>query len=178
MIALNEMGERISIIGCSNSGKSTLANSLSRKLNTPAYHLDQIAHIENTKWVRNSDEVLIEQHHKIIMKDAWIIDGNYSVCMKERLDIVTGVIWLDPNVFSSVYRYIYRCFKNDKNRPGKLVGVKNDFNFSLVKWILFNYPKNRKKYQKMLEAMTSIPVLHIHSMKQLKKYYAVWDLKN
>jgi len=150
MVSLDKIGKRICILGCSNSGKSTLADALSEKLNIPAYHLDQISHIENTKWERNSDEALIEKHSGIIKQDAWIIDGNYSVCMKKRLELATFVIWLDPNVFSSVLRYLFRSFKNNPNRAGRLTGAKNEFGFWLIKWIIFNYPKNRKKYQKIL----------------------------
>src|SRR3990167_1737646 len=132
MITLDKMGKRICIIGCSNSGKSTLAEALSKKLNIPAYHLDQYAHVENSKWKRQPDETLIEKHNQIIEQDSWIIDGNYSVCMKDRLDLATSVIWLDPNVFSSVLRYLFRFLKNDPNRPGGLAGAKNEFRFWLI----------------------------------------------
>lgn len=176
MITPDKMGKRICIIGCSNSGKSTLANALSRKLSIPAYHLDQIAHIENSKWQRNSNELLIGKHNDIIKQNSWIIDGNYSVCMQERLDLATYVIWLDPNVFSSVIRYFFRSFKNDPDRPGRLSGAKNEFGFWLIKWIIFNYPKNRKKYQEVLASKPNLPILHITSMKLLKKYYMLWDI--
>ena len=177
MRKISELGNRICIIGCSNSGKSTLADALSRRLNIPAHHLDQSAHIENSKWQRNSDAHLVEKHNAIIKQDAWIIDGNYSVCMKERLDYATSVIWLDPNVLSSVLRYLSRCFKNNPDRPGGLTGAKNEFNFWLIKWIIFNYPKNRRKYQKILAGKPNLPVLHIGSMKQLKKYYDFWGIQ-
>ena len=176
MITLNEMGKRICIIGCSNSGKSTLADALSKKLNIPAHHLDQYAHIENSKWQRKSDEILIEKHNGVIHQDAWIIDGNYSVCINDRMDLATFVIWLDPNIFSSVFRYLFRSIKNDPNRPGRLVGAKNEFSLGLIKWIVFNYPKNRKKYQKLLERKPKLPVLRIGSMEILKNYYSFWGI--
>lgn len=178
MITIDKIGKRVCIIGCSNAGKSTLADALSRKLNIPVYHLDQLAHIENSKWERESDEMFIKKHNDIIKRDTWIIDGNYSVCMKERLDFATYVIWLDPNVCSSVFRYLSRSFKNDPNRLGRLYGAKNEFGFWLIKWILFNYPENRKKYKKMLLNKPNMPVLHIESMKLLKKYYDFWGVDN
>ena len=176
MISLSELGTRICIIGCSNSGKSTLTDTLSRKLNLPAYHLDQFAHIENSKWQRQSDEILIKKHTDIIKSDNWIIDGNYSVCMQARVDRATSVIWLDPNIYSSIFRYVWRSLKNDKNRPGRLKGAKNEFSFWLIKWIFFNYPRNRIKYQKLLESKQNLPVIRIESMAELKKYYRFWSL--
>ncbi|MBA2711400.1 MAG: adenylate kinase [Tatlockia sp.] len=176
MIVLSELGKRICIIGCSSSGKSTLANALSKTLNIPAFHLDQYAHIENTNWQRSSDAVLIGKHNQIIHQDAWIIDGNYSVCMNQRLQPATSVIWLDPNVLSSVFRFITRSIKNDPNRPGRLAGVQNDFGFWLINYMLFTYPKNRIKYQKLLNNYPALPVLRIESMKLLQKYYNFWGI--
>lgn len=176
MVTLNQLGKRICIIGCSNSGKSTLADALSKKLNIPAYHLDQFAHIENSSWQRQSDEILIENHSNIIKNDSWIIDGNYSVCMKPRIDFATSVIWLDPNIYRCVFRYLLRSIKNDKSRPGRLAGAKNEFSFWLIKWIIFNYPKNRKKYQKILECRQDLTILQIKSMSSLRNYYKLWEI--
>lgn len=177
MININELGNRICIIGCSNSGKSTLANALSNKLHIPAYHLDQYAHIENSKWTRQSDAILVQKHDDIIKNDSWIIDGNYSICMQQRINRATSVIWLDPNVYSSAFRYLLRSFKNDKNRPGRLKGAKNEFSFWLVKWIIFNYPKNQEKYKKLLADKQNLPIIQIQSMSALKAYYDFWQIK-
>lgn len=176
MITLDKLGNRICVIGCSNSGKSTLADALAKKLNIHAYHLDQFAHIENSSWQRQPDETLVKNHSNIIKNDSWIVDGNYSICMKPRIDRATSVIWLDPNVYSSVFRYLLRSIKNDRNRPGRLVGAKNEFSFWLIKWIIFNYPNNRKKYQKLLESRRDLPVLQIKSMASLKNYYKLWGI--
>jgi adenylate kinase family enzyme len=174
MIALEQLGNRICIIGCSNSGKSTLADSLSKKLNVPAYHLDQYAHLANSKWERKSDAILIENHNKIINQDFWIIDGNYSVCMVPRFDRATSVIWLDPSISSSVLRYLLRSIKNDRSRPGRLTGAQNEFSLGLIKWIVFNYPRNRSNYEKLLKSRPNLLALHIKSMKQLNRYLRLW----
>lgn len=92
------------------------------------------------------------------------------------LTLATYVIWLDPNVFSSVFRYLSRSIKNDRNRPGRLAGVQKEFSLWLIRWIVFNYPKNRKRYQKLLERKPNLPVLHIGSMKMLKNYYNFWGI--
>ena len=99
MITLDQMGKRICIIGCSNSGKSTLADALSKKLNIPAHHLDQYAHIENSNWQRTPDEILIETHNNIIKQDAWIIDGN-----THNVDLLYGkaVSYIDLARFNAV----------------------------------------------------------------------------
>jgi adenylate kinase family enzyme len=176
MITLDQLGRRICIIGCSNSGKSTLAASLSTKLNISAYHLDQYAHLPNSNWERQSDDILIAKHNEIINQDYWIIDGNYSVCMASRFDLATSIIWLDPSASSSVFRYILRSIMNNHNRPGRLAGARNEFSFWLIKWIIFNYPKNRRKYAKIIKDRPHLFILNIKSLAELKKYYTFWDV--
>lgn len=176
MVPLEKLGNRIAIIGCSNSGKSTLANALSKKLGISAWHLDHYAHFPHTDWKRQSDAVLIKEHEVILQQKSWIIDGNYSVCMSPRLDLATGVIWLDFPVFSAVARYIFRSIRNDPQRPGRLAGAKKGFNLALVKWILFNYPKNRLKYEGLLKNRPYLIIVHLNSMSLLKKYYKHWEI--
>lgn len=176
MIPIDKLGLRIFIIGCSNSGKSTLADSLSKKLNIAVYHVDQYAHIESSNWQRQSDDILVAKHNEIIKHESWIIDGNYSVCMKQRFENATSIIWLDPSVVSSVYRYILRSFKNDPERPGRLEGAKKEFNWWLVKWIILNYPKNRLRYSELLQEYSNKLLVHIRSIRELNRYYSYWNL--
>ena len=157
MFSLEKLGKRICIIGCSNSGKSTLAQALSKKLNITAYHLDKFAHIENSNWQCQSDEILITKHTRIINQNCWIIDGNYSICMKERFEGATGIIWLDANVYISAFQFLLRSIKNDLSRPGRLAGAKKEFSWRLVKWIIVNYPKNLKKYQMLISDYPNVP---------------------
>ncbi len=176
MITLDQLGKKICIIGCSNSGKSTLSYSLSKKLNIPTYHLDQLAHLPNSKWQRQSDEMLISDHNHIIQQDSWIIEGNYSVCMAPRFDVATSVNWLDPTVSSSIFRYLIRSIKNDPNRSGRLEGAQQEFSFDLIKYIFINYPKNRHRYIELLKQRPQLVQLHIKSMNALKKYYKFWNI--
>ena len=175
MKSLNELGQKISIIGTSNSGKSTLAQYLAKKLNLPCYHLDQFAFHPNTNWVRRPSDEFIQDHNKLLSGKSWIIEGNYSSCMKGRFDSSDTVIWLDSSVITCVYRYIVRAIKNDSSRPGRLDGAIKEFNFDMITHILFTYPKLRKRYSDLLSSSNVSPLI-ISSMKNLNKYYKKWEL--
>ena len=175
MLALEELGNKICIIGCSSSGKSTLGDMLSKKLSMPVTYLDLIAHDHNTDWQRKSDSELIKLHNQVLEEDCWIIEGNYSVCMKERFSMATAIIWLDFNVLTSVVRYIKRCVLGDKNRVGKLPGSQKEFSFWLVKHILFSYPRNRLKYQNVLDCI-QVPIIKISSTGDLGEVKRLWRL--
>src|SRR6056297_3113651 len=141
------IGPKICILGCSNSGKSTLAAVLSNKLSLPVIHLDILAHIPNSNWVRQPDSELIAKHSEAIQRESWVIDGNYSVCLSDRLMKADTVIWLDFNPLICAFRYLLRSLQNNPKRPGKLQGSQKEFSFWLLKHILFQYPKRRRHYQ-------------------------------
>jgi len=69
--------ERILIIGCPGSGKSTLSKQLSKRLKLPILHLDRIFHIDNHHHISREEltrriQLFIDKHKH------FIIDGNYS----------------------------------------------------------------------------------------------------
>ncbi|MCD6045815.1 MAG: family ATPase [Gammaproteobacteria bacterium] len=175
MVSLDELGKRIGIIGCSSSGKSTLAEKLSAKLNIPAYHLDVLAHYPHSKWQRKSDNELIAAHNRILKKDKWIIDGNYSVCMLERIQKADSIIWLDMNVFTSACRYLVRSLKGRPDRAGGLPGAQVDLRLCMLRQILWIYPKNRLKYHNLIAPYKKL-VVYIPSMRILNRYHTYWDL--
>jgi len=175
MIYLEEMGQRICIIGPSNSGKSTLAQNLAEKLNLPVLHLDQLAHIPWTNWQRRANEDWLEEHDQFIKNPAWVIDGTYSFCMPQRFQRATFVIWLDFNSLISVFHYFKRSMKNYKLRPGGLENATNEFSWKLVHYLLFGYKKNRTKHIAILYG-ANVPFIRMDNFNQLNQYYNYWHL--
>jgi adenylate kinase family enzyme len=98
---LADLGERICILGPSNSGKSTLAEATARKRSLKVVHLDLLYHLPNTEWeVRPTDE-FVALHDTAITGERWVIDGNYSKCMPQHFVRATGLILLDISTPSS-----------------------------------------------------------------------------
>ena len=75
--------QKILVIGSPGSGKSTFAVQLSKQLDLPVIHLDKLNWIDdkNTLNPAGFDELL----EKVLKKDSWIIDGNYSRTLSKRL---------------------------------------------------------------------------------------------
>lgn len=171
MISLEELGDRICIIGPSSSGKSTLAHSLAKKLNLSLCYLDQMAHIPHTQWKPKDKEVLKKDHDNFIEEHSqWIIEGNYSFLMKTRFAEATSIIWLDFKVWGSLIRYIKRTLTNDGARYGNLEGAKKRLNFEHIHRMLFITPKKRSTYRTLIE-QSDKKLVRIESFRTLKKYY-------
>ena len=174
---LSELGTRICIIGPSNSGKSTLAQALSRKLSITHLHLDQIAHKPYTNWEKRPNEEFVADIDEFLAKNEnWVIDGNYSICIPQRFERATSVIWLDSSRWKRLWRYLLRCFENNPHRPGKLNGSENEFSWGLVFYTFFQYPKKMPKYWELLNKHKHKPIL-IRSFKELSTYYDFWNLE-
>ena len=85
--------EKIIVIGCPGSGKSTFAKALSEITGLPLYHLDNI--FWNKDRTNVSDKVFMQRLEDILSLDRWIIDGNYSSSMELRFKSCDTVFFLD-----------------------------------------------------------------------------------
>ena len=85
--------QRIIVIGCPGSGKSTVSRALHNKTGIPLYHLDMMY------W--NADKTVVERsifHERlaeVLSRDEWIIDGNYNRTVEMRLKECDTVFLFD-----------------------------------------------------------------------------------
>ena len=85
--------DRIMVIGCPGSGKSTFARKLRDKTGLPLYYLDMLWHKpDKTTVTREEFDVALE---KILKEDRWIIDGNYGRTLTPRLEACDTVFLFD-----------------------------------------------------------------------------------
>lgn len=84
---------RIMVIGCPGSGKSTFSKALHEITDIPLYHLDMM--YWNADKTTVDKTVFIEKLSGTIQKSQWIIDGNYGSTIELRLQACDTVIFLD-----------------------------------------------------------------------------------
>lgn len=85
--------KKIIVIGCPGSGKSTLSRKLHNITEIPLYHLDMMFWNEDKTTVEKS--VFVKRLSEVLTKDSWIIDGNFSSTMEQRMNECDTVIFLD-----------------------------------------------------------------------------------
>ena len=85
--------EKIIVIGCPGSGKSTFSRALYDITGIPLYHLDMMFWNANKTIV--DKHVFLERLSAVLEKDKWIIDGNYGSTMELRLKKCDTVFFLD-----------------------------------------------------------------------------------
>jgi adenylate kinase family enzyme len=175
MTPLSHLGSRICIIGPSSSGKSTLAEALGAKIEAKAVHLDLLAHYPDTQWQARPKSELVALHDAQLSNEAWVIEGNYSVCMPQRFARATAAVWLDFGRWGCLWRYIRRSMQPAAKRKGVLPGSVERLSWKMVDFILFQQPVKHKKYADLLKGVKG-PVLRLKSMRELQALYAGWGL--
>lgn len=172
---LAEFGQRICILGPSNSGKSTLAAAVARKLGLPVVHLDQLHHLPDTDWQPRPRSEFVALHDAAIAGERWVMDGNYSQCLPRRLRRATGVILLDISATASLFRYFRRSLFG-RNRIGALQGGQDSVKWVMIRHICVVSPKNRKRYA-VLFGDIELPKMYLKSMNEIDRSYENWGLE-
>lgn len=172
---LHELGERICILGPSNSGKSTLADAIARKCGLPAIHLDQIHHLPNTDWKPRPPNEFVALHDEAITGDRWVMDGNYSICMPQRFLRATGLILLDVSTPVSVFRYVRRVLF-EQDRAGALEGCRESIKWNMIHHIAVVTPKNRGRYEDIYRQV-QLPKICLPSARAIDHCYQQWQLE-
>ena len=160
---------RISIIGGSGTGKTTLANNLEKELEIPACHIDGIQHLEN--WVERDKE----ERDRIILdkgnEEKWIIDGTYRSTLKQRLEKSDLVIYLDYSSIAQVKGAMGRFIKGHGKEKPEIPGCKEKMSLKFLLWV-WNWRKDKR--QDVIDAINMInreKIIIFKNRRQLNKWY-------
>ena len=129
--------EKIIVIGCPGSGKSTFSRKLNEIINIPLFHLDMMYWNKDKTIVEKT--VFYENLDKVLQSDKWIIDGNYQSSMEKRMKQCDTIIFLDYSVDV--------CLEGIKERRGKersdIPWVSHEDDLDFIEFIK-NYNINNK----------------------------------
>ncbi|KAA0594458.1 hypothetical protein J2848_004902 [Azospirillum lipoferum] len=172
---IEELGQRICILGPSNSGKSTLASAVGRKHDLKVVHLDQLYHRPGTDWVPRPADEFVRLHDTAITGDRWVMDGNYSICMPQRFARATGLILLDISMLVSLLRYFRRTWF-ERERLGGLEGGRDSIKWGMIHHIAVVTPRNRSRNAARFD-QADLPKIRLSSVRAIKDCYRQWGLE-
>ena len=158
---------RVIIIGCPGSGKSTFARALQSKTNLPLIYLDML--FWNADRTTVSQEVFDQRLEKAMDGECWIIDGNYSRTMEKRITACDTVFFLDyPTEV---------CLASIKNRRGQArpdmpwIEREDDADYEEFLTFVTDFKKDRRP--QILDLLTKYPdkTLHHFTSREQAQHY-------
>lgn len=161
--------KKISIIGGSGCGKTTLSDNLGKVLNLPVYHIDGIHHLEN--WVvRDKDE-----RDRMIMEKVntshWVIDGTYTSTLGKRLECSDLIIYLDYSSFAQVKGALGRWIKHHGQEKPEIPGCKEQMNLDFFLWVCKWRKNKRQNIVDNIEKIDESKVLIFKNRKELNNWF-------
>ena len=142
--------ERITVVGVTGSGKTTLALTLAQHFQVPQIELDSL--YWGPGWTETPREVFRERVRRALTETAWVSDGNYGQVRDIVWRRATALVWLDyawPVIF---WRLARRTFQ--RVIAGEELWNGNRENWrealfsrdSLFLWALKSRPKQQREY--------------------------------
>jgi adenylate kinase family enzyme len=136
--------KRVLVIGCSGSGKTSLARRIAADHGLPQVSLDTL--FWQPGWVETPDEEFFPKVEAWCAQDAWVIDGTFSRTLHIRLPRTDTVIWLDfprRTCLWGVTRRWLAYFRpallgGSRTRPEMPAGCSEKIDWEFIRWI-WNY---------------------------------------
>lgn len=161
---------RILVIGSGGAGKSTLAKRLGAILGIPVIHLDSL--YWRPGWVETDKTEWADRVKRVISEDSWILDGNYSGTLAERLEACDTAVFVDLPRITCVWRVAKRSVTHHgKSRPDMPDGCPERLDVRFLLWI-WRYPaRSRPKVLSLLEQhRRTKKVIHLRAQADVERF--------
>ena len=150
--------QRVSVVGNSGVGKSTLARALAGLLGADFLELDSVNH--QAGWVPLPTEEFRSRVAAVAAGERWVIDGNYSKIRDLVWARADTVVWLDLPRRTVMRRVIWRSVRRVALRTELWNGNREHWRYlfsldkeeSVIAWAWQNHASNRTRFE---AAMTS-----------------------
>ncbi len=149
--------KRVSVIGVSGSGKTTVARRLSSALDVPHLELDSLFH--QPTWTPMPDAEFRRRVSDFVRGDSWVVDGNYASHGVAELVWAKAdtIVWLDLPRSTVMRKVISRTIRRAATRETLWNGNKEPWsNFfdprpekNIIVWAWTHHSPVRERYSQM-----------------------------
>ncbi len=171
---------KLSVVGTSGFGKSTLAEKLARRLGLDFIELDALNWEPN--WQRAEVSVFRRRVEEATRTSGWAVAGNYSRVRDIVWSRAQAVIWLDYPFGVGLWRLVKRTMLRvvtreelwNGNREPFLVHLKLWSDKSMVTWYFKTYGRNKRRYPKLFARpeYAHLKVIHLQTPRETEAWFA------
>ena len=169
---------KVLVIGvASGVGKSTFACRLGELTGIEVIHLDRL--FWKPGWVESSVEEFSEAQQQVILKDRWIIEGNYTGTIDIREPHADTIIYLELPLYVCLYRVLKRRIQyHGETRDDVGEGCVEKVDWAFLKFILTTYGPRKKKMVDRIQryANEGKTVYNLKTRQQIAGFLTNFDL--
>jgi adenylate kinase family enzyme len=146
--------QRVSVVGTSCSGKTTIARRIADHYQIPHIELDKVF------WQPNWTPLPLDQYRSAVEAlaagDEWVIDGNYGKVRDLVWARTTDVVWMNLPLVTILWRVIKRTAHRVVTREELYAGNRETFRNavlsrdSLIWWVIRTHRRRTKALREML----------------------------
>jgi adenylate kinase family enzyme len=147
---------RVSVVGNSGSGKTTIAKALGTALNAPHLELDSVFH--QPGWVPSEADEFRRRVTEFVAAERWVADGNYSTVQDLVWARADTVVWPDLPRYRVMQRVIRRTLRRmalrtelwNGNRERWANLLRLDPMESVIAWAWTRHHVVRQRYERAM----------------------------
>ena len=172
------MLDKINIVGCSGSGKTTFGVELGKKIDLDPIEIDQLFWKPN--WTETPMEELAEIVTDKISTDRWLLVGNYNRLTELKWKDVDTVIWIDTSYVVTIWQVFWRAMQRswDKTEIWPGSGCRESFykafctKGSIILWALKMHSGYKRRYEREMkeEKYKHIKFIRLKNRKEMEQY--------
>lgn len=166
---------RISVIGTSGSGKTTVSSEISGRLNIKHIELDAIHW--RPGWKGTPIKEFRDLADEATKGESWVVDGNYSRVRDIVWRKAEIVVWLDlpfKTVFWRTFlRTVKRILTREKLWNNNVEGFDALFGpDSMPLWVMKTYWRRKKEYPVLLSKLeySHLQVIRLKSIREVRDW--------
>lgn len=177
---------RVSLVGNSGSGKSTVAVALAARLGVPCLELDAVFH--QPGWTELPVEEFRARVADAAAGEAWVIDGNYGAVRDLVWARADTVVWLDLPRPAVMWRVAGRTVRRAARRQELWNGNREPWsNFwsldperSIMIWAWTEHRRYRARYEAAMAdpAWAHLRFVRLRSAPDVRRFLRADDLRD
>lgn len=144
-----EKMNKVIVIGCPGSGKTTFSEKLNKLTGLPLYYLDAIWHRSDKTHIPRED--FDKKISEVFATSQWIIDGNYSRTIERRIKECDTVFLFDLPAEICLQGAIERIGKDRYDLPWLETEIDPGFEESIKSFAVTSLPKIYELIEKYKE---------------------------
>lgn len=172
--AIMDVLHRIMIVGGSGSGKTRLAQEISRLTQLPVVHIDWFYY--DPGWQLRAPERVNQDVIQAANEPRWIMEGNHTKSMAYRAALADMVIFLDLATPIRLVRTIRRSLQYlGRRRPDMADGCEERFDPGFFRQVLRYRTQGRMKALACYQALPASKIkFHLKTRRQVQAFIQGW----